>query len=204
MLLAHAVHRVADGALQSIVHGLLLLVDELLQHERVQLIVVVVGGRGAAGRGRGHGGGGGVGGRRRWHLLDDAVDQVQVLHEKALVVVLVVGEPVLGRWWRQAKVHSVEGRALGMALKMQVTLLLWVATFHDRLVHCGTVLALLLLLWRRCRIRWYRCVLILEGTRGGTRLIKMVFNGIVKAQNRQDTEPGRHRTGQWIHGLRWP
>lgn len=171
MLLAHAVHRVADGALQSIVHGLLLLVDELLEHERVQLIVVVIGGRGAAGRGRGHGRGGGVCGRRRRHLLDDAVDQVQVLHEKALVVVLVVGEPVLGRWWRQAKVHSVEGRAL----KMQVTLLLWVATFHDRLVHCGTVLALLLLLWRRCRIRWYRCVLILEWTRGGTRLIKMVL-----------------------------
>lgn len=55
-------HRVAHCALQSVV-----LVNQLIQHERMQGMVVVVVGRrrggAAAGRGCGHGRGGGVGGR---------------------------------------------------------------------------------------------------------------------------------------------
>lgn len=46
---------------------------------------------------------------------------------------------------------------LGVALEVQVALLLvllLLSSFHDGFVHCA-VLALLLLLWRRCRIRWY-------------------------------------------------
>lgn len=55
LLLHEAVHGMTNGALQGVVHRLLLLVDELLEHERVQRVVVLVGGRGGAtGRGRGH------------------------------------------------------------------------------------------------------------------------------------------------------
>lgn len=79
--------------------------------------------------------------------MDDAVDQVEVLHEKTVlvVVVLVVGPRGRRRGW-QSKVEPIE-LVVGM---MQVAwLLLLVATFHDRLVHClvgRAVLAVQLLL----------------------------------------------------------
>lgn len=96
--------------------------------------------------------------------MHDTVDQVQVLHQETVLLLLVVVLVVGGGWGWQSKVEPIE-LIVGMMQVAVLKLLLLIATFHDRLVHCliaavGTLQ--LLLLWRWCRIRSNRCVLILE------------------------------------------
>lgn len=104
-------------------------------------------------------------------MLDDAVDQVQVLHEQTLLVLLR-----WRWWWGQSKVEAIHLLAV---LKMQVGVMLLLllalcadhSTFHDRFVAEG--LTLLLGRCRRVCGSW-RGVLILERREGGGGKQKLV------------------------------
>lgn len=133
LLVRHVVVRMTDGALQGRVlllehHVLLLLVQQVLQvllleEERVQARRRV-----GRRRGRGHRRAGRVGGRRRRHVLDDAVDQVQVLHQQTVCV-------ALRRWRRQSEVEPIQGTVRVLQVQVGVVLaLISHSTFHARLV----------------------------------------------------------------------